>query len=275
MLAQRLGVAPQHLIALADRHTRAVQAWLSSRVPGAETWQGQGACAQTTPLAVRLFNLALGFDYPADMPPGAVRAEVAGLAEFYAARGRDWMWWIGPTPQPPGVEALLAPHGLGFDGWLPCMVAVLPTTRPAAPAGVRTWLARGEDDLKAASAIRAAAFGFAPGVAASYFADMADDWLRGDPARLFLAAADDGPPLAMGIRIMGAGVPGVYAMATMPGQQRRGLGKAIMARLMADAEADGHALMVLTAGSKGYGLYRKYGFAHLFDYGVYKSGRAS
>ncbi len=131
------------------------------------------------------------------------------------------------------------------------------------------WLASTKADLKAASTIRRIAFKFSEGVALDYFEAMAGDWLKGDPARLYLARLGDGPPAAIGALIMGAGYPGVYVMATLPEWGRRGLGKAIMARLVLEAATEGHKVMVLTAGSQGYPLYRQFGFEHIFDYGIY------
>jgi predicted N-acetyltransferase YhbS len=61
-------------------------------------------------------------------------------------------------------------------------------------------------------------------------------------------------------------------MATLPEWGRRGLGKAILARILTDAAADGHDLIALTAGVKGYPLYRQFGFEHIFDYAIYRPG---
>jgi GNAT superfamily N-acetyltransferase len=123
--------------------------------------------------------------------------------------------------------------------------------------------------LEAASAIRRIAFRFPAGVAADYFEAMAADWLRGDPARLYLARVEDGPPAAIGALIMGAGIPGVYVMATLPEWQRRGLGKAILTRILTGAAAEGPTIIALTAGKQGYPLYRQFGFEHIFDYDIY------
>jgi len=148
------------------------------------------------------------------------------------------------------------------------MVAPLPAKCPPLNPGAQVWLAQGRDDLEAASTIRRIAFGFPDGAAPDYFEAMADDWLGGDPARLYLARLGKGPPAAIGALIMGAGIPGVYVMATLPEWGRRGLGKAILARILVDATAERHGLVALTAGVKGYPLYRQFGFEHVFDYSL-------
>ncbi|MBI1878765.1 MAG: GNAT family N-acetyltransferase, partial [Chloroflexi bacterium] len=67
----------------------------------------------------------------------------------------------------------------------------------------------------------------------------------------------------------GAELPGVYVMATLPEWGRQGLGRAILARILAQAAAEGHSLIMLTAGDQGYPLYRRFGFEHIFDYNIF------
>jgi GNAT superfamily N-acetyltransferase len=266
MIVVRLGHVRDEVVGLADRHTLAVQSWLSTRSPQAKHFHGIGVTAGSSGLAVPLLNLALGGDYPDGTPDEVIDDEFEAVKTFFAQRGVCWMWWLGPTPHRPDIARRLHRHGLTHHQALPAMVAPLPAQFPPLNPKVQVWQAASRADLEAASTIRRVAFQFPPGAALSYFEDMADDWLRGDPARLYLAGLDGGLPAAIGALITGAGLPGVYVMATLPEWQRRGLGKAILARILSDASADGHALIVLTAGPKGYPLYRKFGFEHIFDY---------
>ncbi len=259
-------------IALADAHTQAVQSWLSTRAPLAARFDGLGITAGSTGLQVTLLNLALGFDYPPGTNDEAIDADIQALRTFFADRGVPWYWWIGPNPRPPDVVQRLERHGFEFDPPpLPAMTAPLPHVQsPALNPDVQVWQAANREDLEAASAIRRIAFRFPDCAALDYFEAMGDDWLCGDPARLYLARLGDGPPAAIGALIMGAGIPGVYVMATLPKWGRRGLGKAILDRILSEASAEGHDLIVLTAGTKGYPLYRQFGFERVFDYSIYR-----
>lgn len=256
----------------ADRHTMAVQSWLSSRSPQAAGFDGVGVTATSTGLPVALLNLALGCGFPSGTPGEAVEAEVEQVMDFFARRGVPWYWWIGPDPDPPDITERLERHGLVFDRpALPAMVAPLPPPDVPLNPSARVWPASSGADLEAASLIRRQAFRFPPGAADRYFENMADDWLRGDPARLYLAHLDDGRPASIVALIMGDDLPGVYVMATLPEYRRQGLGRAVLARLMNDAAAEGHTMAVLTASRFGYPLYRQFGFEHLFDYLIYRS----
>lgn len=291
-IAERFGRPAAEVIRLADRHTLAVQQWLSTRAPRAVIFQGRGATATSSGLAVPLLNLALGGQF-ATADEETVEEEIEAVIAFFKKRQVPWRWWLGPQVRPPDLPERLERHGLTFRGrLLPALAARLPV--PVAPAdpAIHVWLAADESDLQAASTIRRIAFRFPPGTALDYFEACADDWLGGSTglcasippkgrrgvdtahgmaghARLYLARVGDGPPAAIGALIMGAGYPGLYVMATLPDWQRQGLGRAIMAYLMQDANATGHELAFLTASPFGYPLYRQFGFEHIFDYRIY------
>lgn len=272
-LVATLGLPADEIIRRADGHTISVQAWLSSRAPGAERFAGQGVRASSTGLRVPLLNLALGCAFAPHAPDSVVEAEISAVQAFFAARGVPWYWWIGPHPRPADIAQRLYEHGIRDDGRpLPAMAAPLP--RPALPPNpaITVWEAANAADLAAASTIRRVAFRFPEGVATNYFEAMASSWLAGDPARLFLARVGHGPAAAIGALIMGEGLPGVYVMATLPEWERQGLGRAILARIMAEASADGHRMLTLTASQYGFPLYQQCGFAHIFDYSIYQSG---
>lgn len=272
-LSIRLDLPAAEIIQAADRHTLTVQAWLSSRAPSAVCFSGQGVQVCSTGLRVPLLNQALGCDFPPGTPDYAVNQEIASVKGFFAGRDLPWYWWLGPNPNPPDMAERLKAHGIVLDlPLLPAMAAALPASFEPPDPAITVWQAQNTADLAAASLIRRTAFRFPEGVALDYFEAMADSWLAGDPARLYLARIGDGPPASIGALIMGSGLPGVYVMATLPEWGRRGLGKAILARLLNDAAAGGHRMIVLTASRFGFPLYQQFGFAHIFDYSIYRAG---
>jgi GNAT superfamily N-acetyltransferase len=258
------------LISLADEHTRAVQAWLSSRSPNQARLDLSNATATSTGLQIQFLNLALSRAGELAQLDG----EIETVKAFFARRGVPWYWMIGALPERETIQQRLKAHGLTYNRPdLPAMAAPLPAPKVEIPPDIQVWQAASVDDLKWASKIRHAAFRFPQGVATTYFEDMPDDWLKNPNARLFLARLGDSPPASIGALIVGAGYPGVYVMATLPEWERRGLGRAILNRILAEAAAMGFPLIVLTASKKGYPLYQKFGFEHLFDYIFYEPGK--
>ncbi len=257
-------------IRIADRHTLVVQAWLSSRSPDAVRFEGKGIKASSTGIKVPLLNLALGFDFPINTTDSAIDREIEDVKRFFAERHVPWYWWMSHQRQPAQIDSFMERHGLVSDRPpLPAMVATLPTLFIPYDPDIQVWQAKTQADLQAASLIRRTAFRFPEGQALDYFEAMADSWLSGDPARVYLARVGNEQPASIGALIMGEGVPGVYVMATLPEWGRRGLGKAILTRILRDATADGHGLIVLTASRFGFPLYSQFGFKHIFDYDFY------
>jgi GNAT superfamily N-acetyltransferase len=179
---------------------------------------------------------------------------------------------MNAQPSPENIAQILERHGLEYDApSLPAMLASLEERSfPAYDENIRVWRARSLKDLQAASTIRRVAFKFPEGEATAYFEDMPSDWLDdSSPARLFLAGRDESEPVSIGAIIEGAGIPGVYVMATLPEHHRKGYGKAILTRLLTEAVSTGGEMVALTASKAGFGLYTQFGFYHLFDFDFY------
>lgn len=274
---QVFGQPRESLIRIADEHTLTVQAWLSSRSPQAKKFAGRGVRASSTGFKLPLLNLALGCNFPTDASAEEIGEEVEALKRFFAERNVPWYWWMNTEPSPKNIGQILQRHGLEYDAPpLPAMIASLKqdvSLLPAYDESIHVWRAESVDDLRAASKIRRIAFRFKEGEALTYFEDMASDWLSDEsPARLFLAASAEsgGAAVSIGALIQGAGIPGVYVMATLPEYHRKGYGKAILTRLLMEASQSSDAgLIALTASQAGAGLYSQFRFMHLFDFDFY------
>ena len=257
----------EQIIPLADEHTRAVQFWLASRSPIGERMELSNVVVSSTGLHIQFLNLAVSRAGDAER----LDDEIETVKKFFARRGVPWYWMVGAMPARREIQTRLEAHGLVYNSPdLPAMVAPLPAPELKIAPEVRVWQAASVDDLNWASKIRHAAFRFPQGVATTYFEDMQEDWLKNDDARLFLGCVGDNPPASIGALIVGAGMPGVYVMATLPEWERRGLGRAILQRILTDAAGMGFPHIALTASKKGYPLYQKFGFEHVFDYVFYE-----
>jgi len=266
------GTSRKDLVAQIDRHTLTVQAWLSSRSPQAKRFEGKGIRASSTGFKIPLLNLALGCNFPSDASEQDIKEEVQSVKEFFADRQVPWYWWMNTNPSPHNIRAVLENLGFEYDDPpLPAMAAVLSTdlSLPPHPEKIHVWQAGSMDDLRAASKIRRVAFRFPEGEALSYFEDMATDWLNDPDVKLFLAGETESEPVSIGALIYGAGIPGVYVMATLPEHHRKGYGKAILARIMNETAQQGHKILALTASEAGFGLYSQFGFHHIFGFDFY------
>jgi len=227
----------------------------------------------STGFEIPLLNLALGCNFPVDMSDNEIEDEIETVKNIFARRNVPWYWWMNAFPSPKNIESLLEKHGLVNDrDPLPAMAASLtndPTNYPKFPGHIRVWQAGTIRDLQAASTIRRLAFKFREGEALTYFEDMSADWLNNDSVKLFLAGENENEPVSIGALILGAGIPGIYVMATLPDQHRKGYGKAVLTRLLSEAVSGGYSIIALTASDAGSGLYSQFGFHHIFGFDFY------
>lgn len=274
-LFETFGKTRDELGQLADQHTRTVQAWLASRSPKAVQFEGNGIRVSSTGLRVPLLNLALGCNFPVDADDTVIDNEIRDVVAFFESRGVPWLWWIGPYSSPAHITPYLKRQGIIAEpSKLPAMIApmVSEITTSTVNSAIKVWRASTVADLQAASKIRHKAFRFPAGEALYYFEEMKADWLEDTgPAWLYLAGYRVGSPVAIGAVIMGAGLPGIYIMATLPDYARRGFGKVIMTHLLRHIKSGSNenSMIVLTASRYGFPLYTQFGFQHLFDYSIY------
>ena len=260
---KRLGFPREEVVRAIEVNSREAHAWLTTRSPTAAAYRHDTFCAGSTGLPSQILNFALG----GHLAPDEIDPTIEAVKAFYAARGAPWMWWLGEDYSPADLGAHLERHGLPWVEDLPALACRLPAKAVhGIPEIGLTRPARTAADLEAAGLIRQRAFRMREEVR-TYFSATADDWLRGDPARVFLAEVD-GAAAALGILVVVEEVAGVYVMATLPAYRRR-LGWAILARLLTTAADEGYDLAILTASRFGYPLYRAAGFEHLFDYRIY------
>jgi ribosomal protein S18 acetylase RimI-like enzyme len=78
-----------------------------------------------------------------------------------------------------------------------------------------------------------------------------------------------GEPVATALVFLGAGVAGLYAVATLPKARRQGIGRAMTLRALLDARAKGYRIGTLHASSMGFGMYVGQGFKVYCQLGRY------
>lgn len=195
---------------------------------------------------------------------GDLGAMIAAARKRVSPHGQPWTWW----DPPPAIERLLPAARLFLNSRDMGMAADLARApgSDAAPealsiehvrddAGALEWRlafhAANERPVEApATPDQEAAMlrGFAP---AGYD--------EGEPLRLYLARLA-GVPVAVSQLFVGAGVAGVYCVATLPQARRRGIGAAVTYAALADARALGYNMAVLGASELGEPVYRRLGF---------------
>ncbi len=83
---------------------------------------------------------------------------------------------------------------------------------------------------------------------------------------------DDDEPVSTAAVVIGAGVAGVYNVATLPGSQRHGYGEAIMRHALEEAHRQhGVETTILQSTPAGYHLYERMGYRTITTVAVYST----
>jgi predicted acetyltransferase len=79
----------------------------------------------------------------------------------------------------------------------------------------------------------------------------------------------DGEPVGASMLLLSAGVAGIYNVATIPMAQRMGVGSAMTAAALRDADKHGYGIVILHSSEVGYPVYKRLGFQEYCKLGVY------
>lgn len=212
-----------------------------------------------TDLPFSLFNSVMR----AQLPTGAVDATIDAVIERARRRGVPVSWWTGPATRPSDLGMHLQRHGFGNGECSPGMALDLGklTRGRAKPPGLKVEVARDEASLQQWGLVCARGFG-APENIAGRLADVWCDFLGcADPHAIvpYLGSLAD-RPVATSMLMLGAGVAGIYAVATLPEARRQGVGATMTAEPLYAARDAGYAAGILHASEMGVGVYRSLGF---------------
>jgi len=183
---------------------------------------------------------------------------------YFKTHGQPAMtWWLEPPLKPGDWEATLAPHGFILSSETPGMAADLTKLNEPlrTPPGLDIRQVDDPQNLRAWSEIFVSGYGLPAGWSPLMFDFMAGLGLT-LPVRNYLGFLE-GHPVAASTLFCGAGVAGVYCVATLPEARGQGIGAAMTLKPLKEARDLGYRAGVLQSSEMGYGVYQQLGFEHV------------
>jgi len=187
--------------------------------------------------------------------------KLAYCEAFYARHALPCIHRVTPFRAPDGFDAALAARGYMAGG--DTRVMALDLARSAAVALPAVHVQR--LDVAAYSA----AYAQLHGLSATKAAAEAERFARNAASTLYMAVGDAGGTLACGSATLDGTLVGVFGMVTAEAQRGRGLARALVAALLADARAAGATtayLQVESDNDPARSVYRKFGFSDCYAY---------
>ena len=213
-----------------------------------------------TPLPHPWFNGIL-----CNAPPSQTGTDfIEDSIQFFNERKVDtFTCWLNPQLKRSDWESVLSGFGFGFSDGTPGMAIDLQALPESAsiPQGLEIRIVEDETSMRAWAHVFTLGYGMPPDWENMIF----DVWFRlglDFPVRNYLGYLD-GKPVSTSTVFYGAGVAGIYDVATLPEARGRGLGSALTLAPLLDAQQAGYRIGTLQSSEMGFGVYKHMGFQHL------------
>jgi GNAT superfamily N-acetyltransferase len=244
---------------IAGAYTALYSGWEEARFHA-----GEDAVWGLTRIPSPMINNATRVRYPEEQADEALEA----IIEEANALHVPMRWWLGPGTQPADTGQRLEKRGFSHVQLAGMAIELTNMQAPTAEPALRVERVRDSGQLKAWC--RVVALGFSePQIAADGFGRAfevvgldAPDW------SLYLAYLDS-EPVAAASMYLGAGVAGIYNVATLPEARGKGAGSAVSYAPLRAAHQSGYQIGTLQASRLGYGVYRRLGFEEICTFNLY------
>ncbi|MCE5265407.1 MAG: GNAT family N-acetyltransferase [Deltaproteobacteria bacterium] len=227
-------------------------------LPNAEVHLGPDIFWALTDVPYPLYNSIL------DARIESGRTDTAIESAIIRGRSRKvpLLWWVGPRTRPADLGKSLEAHGFVPAGSAPGMAADLGALdeTTTAPADLTIIEVRDADSLARWCALASVCFELPDFAAAAWCHWYESVGVQEKSPLTHYLGWQKGEPVAMGSMMLGAGVAGIYNVATLPSARRQGIGSAMTLTPLLAARAMGYRVGVLQSSEMGVGVYRNLGF---------------
>ena len=171
-------------------------------------------------------------------------------------------WYVGPSTRPTDLGARLEEHGFSTDESQIGMAIDMRNMNKSLPVTPDLTIKQVENNGALLHWCQVATAGFEmPDFTIECFYEwfLSLGFGNRSPIRTYLGWLN-GKAVATSALFLGAGVAGIYCVATLPQARRWGIGAAMTLRPLQDARQMGYRVGILQASQMGFPVYRKIGF---------------
>ncbi|PWT71801.1 MAG: N-acetyltransferase [Chloroflexi bacterium] len=206
-----------------------------------------------------------------ELAPDAVQSRIQAAIASFAELRQPFFWWVGPTSTPSDLGGYLTAAGLVYLGDGPGMAVdlhALDERQPESP-GLSIVPVADERTLRDWVEVAGAGYGEPESVRQARYEVHKGLGLAADLALQRYVAYQGSHSVGMSALFLGAGVAGVYEVATAKDARRQGIGAAVTLAPLCRAHELGYHIGVLQASEMGAGVYTRLGFRQVCTFSLY------
>jgi len=247
--------------AIVDNHWQFYNIY--ARQPEVEAHEPGGLAWISSTIPVTYLNQVMR----TNLADNEVEAQIAAMLNHYRSRGADqFVWRTWPDTRPPDLGEQLLAHGFTARNLVPNMAADLQQLADDWPTLAGLIIARVADTpsltrwAEVVQVVYETSEDFANFLARAFSDEVRDPTA---PSRHYLAWLN-GRAVACATLFLGAGVAGIYRVATLPAMRGQGIGGVAVLAALRDARATGYRFATLRSSDIAHHLYQRLGFRDEF-----------
>lgn len=216
----------------------------------------------------RMMWLVSGIPHPGfngvfrtQLVPDDIDARISETLTHFKARQLPMTWWTSPSTRPANLGRHLEAHGLAHTVEPGMAVDLLALNQDLPkPSSLKIERVRDVETLKKFSHAADIGFGIPDSVGNAIFDIEASLGFGHHLPRHHYVGLLEGEPVATSTLLLGAGVAGIYTVATVLEARGQGIGSAMTLAPLREARAMGYRIGVLHSSQMGLNMYRRLGF---------------
>ena len=219
-----------------------------------------------TDVPIPLFNIVTRVLFT----PENLEANIKKAIGRFREKGVPGNWFVGPATRPLDIGKALLSHGFVQTDIQPGMAIDLQTLPDLTlPPNFEIEPLHSVDQLKSYGEVTLRGFGLPASLldtGLEYVKSAELDSVSQENSFLGLMK---GETVGVSTVIYGAGVAGIYRVATVPEARGKGVGTAMTLKPLLDARDKGYRVGILQSSEMGYSVYKKIGFREYCKQTVY------
>ena len=195
------------------------------------------------------------------LAPDDIDARIGETLAHFRSRRLPMIWWTSPSTRPTDLGKHLEADGLTHTSEPGMAVDLLALNEDLPePSDLKIERVRDVETLKKFGHAADIGFGIPDFVGKAILNIEASLGFGHHLPRHHYVGLLKGEPVATSTLFLGAGVAGIYTVATIPEARRQGVGSAMTLSPLREARARGYRIGVLRSSQMGLNMYRRLGF---------------